>query len=410
MGDLLVRAVRVTATAAEADVLLRRVAALLVDVADWVLADRLDEPDLVTRVAVLTSSGPVDLPPELGPPAARRSSAGSIGILPTVLASAGHVLRLDEAALRAVVAEGDPHAVRQAAMALERGATDVVLIALVARGTPLGVLTLGSHRRLPDDVVAQLPDVARHVATALDAARLLTLQNAVASTMQQSLLPPLPAVPGLSLAARYAPAARGLDVGGDWYDAFRTTTDVVVAIGDVTGHDLAAAARMADLRNLLRAHAVDGLLSPGDLLSRLAQTASVLGLHSTATVTVGRLSREDGAWLLRWSNAGHPPPVLLSQGRARLLEEEPDLMLGVDETRPRATHAVALRPGDLLVLYTDGLVEQRGTSLDERLEGLRRAVEENGDAMPDPLAEHLLRTFAAASADDVALLVLRADG
>ncbi|MDX6266679.1 MAG: hypothetical protein QOD70_1419, partial [Frankiales bacterium] len=176
MGDLLVRAVRVTATAAEADVLLRRVAALLVDVADWVLADRLDEPDLVTRVAVLTSSGPVDLPPELGPPAARRSSAGSIGILPTVLSSAGHVLRLDEAALRAVVSEGDPHAVRQAAMALERGATDVVLIALVARGTPLGVLTLGSHRPLPDDVVAQLPDVARHVATALDAARLLTLQ------------------------------------------------------------------------------------------------------------------------------------------------------------------------------------------------------------------------------------------
>jgi hypothetical protein len=409
VGELLVRAVRATETAAEADVLLRRVAAVLLEVADWVLADRLDEPDLVTRVAVLSTSGPVDLPPELGPPSARRSSAGSIGILPAVLASSGHVLRLDEAALRAVVAEGDTHAARQATMALERDTTDLVLIGLVARGTPLGVLTLGSRRRLPDDVIAQLPDVARHVATALDAARLLTLQNAVASTMQQSLLPTLPAVPGLSFAARYAPAARGLDVGGDWYDAFRTTTDIVVAIGDVTGHDLAAAARMADLRNLLRAHAVDGLLSPDALLSRLAHTVSVLGLHSTATVTVGRLSRVDGSWLLRWCNAGHPPPVLLSHGRARFLEEEADLMLGVDETQPRTTHAVGLGVGDVLVLYTDGLVEQRGADLDERLELLRRSVEEHGDARPDPLAEHLLQTFAASSADDVALLVLRVE-
>jgi serine phosphatase RsbU (regulator of sigma subunit) len=270
------------------------------------------------------------------------------------------------------------------------------------------VLTLGSARPLSNRLLAELPDVVRHVAVALDAAHLVTLQNAVANTMQHSLLPPLPAVPGLALAARYAPAAKGLDIGGDWYDAFHTSTDLVLAIGDVTGHDLAAAARMADLRNLLRAHAVSGELSPDALLARVAQTAGTLGLDCTATVTVGRLAQSGDGWLLRWCNAGHPPPILLRAGVARLLEPAPDLMLGVDDEAPRQTHELELGPGDLLLLYTDGLVEQRGCDLDERLERLRQAVQEH-EAAPDPLAEHLLRTFAATSTDDVALLVVRVD-
>jgi serine phosphatase RsbU (regulator of sigma subunit) len=409
VADLLVRAVRATSVPGEADVLLERIARLLVEHVDWVLADRLDEPDLVTRVVALGRSGPLELPAELGRPPVRRSSAGSIGILPAVLASSGHVLRLGKEQLEALIVHGDGRAGQQAAAALETGARDLVLVGLVARGIPLGVLALGSRDELSADLIEQLPDVAAHVATALDAARLLTLQNAVAATMQQSLLPPLPAVQGLSLAARYVPAARGLDVGGDWYDAFRTSAGLVVAIGDVAGHDLAAAARMADLRNLLRAHAVEGDLPPDALLQRLASTAATLGLDCAATLTVGRLVQRPDGWLLRWCNAGHPPPLVLSAGRACWLDPSPDLMLGVDERASRSTHELLLGPGDTLVLFTDGLVERRGADLETRLEELRAAVEGHG-GQPDPLAEHLLTAFAQASVDDVALLVLRVDG
>jgi hypothetical protein len=406
MTDLLVQAVRATAVPADANTQLTRIAALLAPHADLVLADRLDEPDLVTRVAAMTPLGPLDLPEELGRPSARRSSAGSVGILPSVLAAPGHLLRLGVPELERIADEGDAHAARQAQSVLAGGIRDLVVVALVARGTPLAVLTIGARDALSEPLLEQLPDLAVHVATAVDAARLLTLQNAVASTMQQSLLPPLPAVPGLALAARYVPAARGLDVGGDWYDAFRTRTDFVIAIGDVTGHDLAAAARMADLRNILRAHAVDGELAPHALLQRLADTARVLGLDFTSTVTVGRLRPENGGWQLLWSNAGHPPPVLLRDGRARLLDPTPDLMLGVDDEQPRTSHTSELLPGDVLLLYTDGLVEARGTDLEVRLEELRRAVEEHAGMRPDGLAEHLLTAFAATAADDVALLVV----
>ncbi|MFN2539753.1 MAG: PP2C family protein-serine/threonine phosphatase [Mycobacteriales bacterium] len=409
MRDLLALAVRATAVPADADVLLTRIAMLLADHVDWVFADRLDEPDLVTRVVALSHDGPLELAPELGQPSARRSSAGSIGILPAMLASGAHVLRLRTEELEAVVADGDAHAARQAAGALARGTRDLVVMALVARGVPLGVLTLGSSRPLPEELLEQLPDIASHVATALDAARLLSLQKAVATVMQQHLLPPLPAVPGLSLAARYVPAARGIDVGGDWYDAFRTAAGLVVAIGDVEGHDLAAAARMAELRNLLRAHAVEGDLAPDALLQRLAATASMLGINSTATVTVGRLQQRPDGWLLRWCNAGHPPPLLLAGGVGRWLDPAADLLLGVDDSTVRTSHELLLQAGDTLVLFTDGLVEQRGSDLATRMEELRTAVEMHAGA-PDPLAEHLIEQLAGPAADDVALLVLRVDG
>lgn len=410
MADLLRAVVRATAVPAEADVLLARVAQVLVDSGiEWVLADRLDEPDLVTRVVALGRHGPLSIPEELGPASARRSSAGSTGLLPALLASAGHLMRLTEEDLRAVVASGDNPAAQQAAAVLDFGARELVLVGLVARGTPLGVLVLGYRGAADPALMEQLPDIASHVATALDAARLLTLQNAVARTMQESLLPPMPAVPGLALAARYVPAVRGLDVGGDWYDAFHTGSDVVVAIGDVTGHDLEAAARMADLRNLLRAHAVDGAdLAPDAVLDKLSRTAAVLGLDATATVTVGRLRTCGARWTFTWSNAGHPPPVLLAGGVARLLEPPPDLMLGVEDVVRRTSHVVELGAGDTLVLFTDGLVERRGVLLDEALEELRRTVEAHG-GRPDALAEHLLSTLATSAPDDVALLVVRVE-
>lgn len=409
MTDLLARVVRATA-AADPDALLQRVAEVLLDEADWVLADRLDEPDLVTRVAALGRTGPLQLPEELGRPAAPRSSAGSIGILPAVLDSPGHVLRLGVPDLERFAALGpDKHAAQQATALLANGVEDVVIVGLVARGAPLGVLSVGASSALPEDLLAALPDVAAHVALALEAARLLRLQSAVARAMQERLLPALPAVPGLELAARYVPAARDLDVGGDWYDVFRTADDLVLVIGDVTGHDLEASARMADLRGLLRAHAVHGSPAPDQVLAALAATATALRMDATATVTVGRLApAAGGRWVLRFCNAGHPPPLLLSRGAAAWLAPEPDLMLGVDDSVCRTTHVAELSPGDTVVLFTDGLVEQRGADLDQRLEQLRLAAEGHA-GHPDALADHLLASAGGPLQDDVALLVVRVD-
>jgi hypothetical protein len=421
--SLLAQVVRATATTTDGDVVLDRVAAVLARSADWALADRLDDPDLVSRVAGYDRDGRMALPAWMGGASARRSSAAVVGLLPALLRSPRRMLRLRADDLAALAESGEPHLARQAQTALALGAADLVILGLVARDAVLGVLTVARRDAFTDDEVAELADVATHVGTALDAGRLLALQREVATALQTSLLPPMPAVAGLALAARYVPAARGLDVGGDWYDAFPTSSGVAVVVGDVRGHDLAAAARMADLRNLLRAHVVDRDEPPAALLARLERTAEALGIESSATCVVGRLVRTDGSvdggvdgrggcsgdggWRLLWANAGHLPPVLLHEGRAVLLEPEPDLMLGVESGTARADHEQPLAAGDVLVLCTDGLVERRDSTLDARLEQLRALVEEHGDAPPDLVAERLLAELAAGSTDDVALLVVQ---
>lgn len=407
MPDLLTEVVRATASAPDSDALLDRVARLLTGRATWVLADRLDDPDLVTRVAAYDADGPLVLPGGMGGASSRRSAAGSVGLLPLLRAAPQKVLRLDAAALAATARATEPHRALQASMALSLGARELLLLGVVARDRVVGVLTLGTRSGFRDEDLAELRDVASHVGLALDAARLLAVQHEVATAMQTSLLPPVPAVPGLRLAARYSPAARGLDVGGDWYDAFPTDAGLVVVVGDATGHDVSAAARMADLRNLLRAYAVDRDEPPSALVSRLERAADRLRLDSGATCVVGRLSRTAGAaWQLVWTSAGHLPPVLLHRGRATLLETPADLMLGVDAVTERTDHQQRLEPGDVLLLYSDGLVELRGCSLELRLQLLRTTVEEHAGLTPDALAELLLEVLGMQPTDDVALLVL----
>ncbi len=240
MPDLLSAAVRATAAATGADDLLDRVAQLLVPYADWVVVDRLDDPDLVTRVAAYDATGPLTLAQGRGPEPARRSSAGSVGLLPVLMAAPGRVLRLDHQELLAAAAGHEPHRSRQAGLALSLGATELVLVGLQVRDQLVGVLTLGSRTRVSDEMTGQLADLGLHVGLALDAARRLRVQREVATVLQTSLLPPVPAVPGLSLAARYLPATHGPEVGGDWYD-------VTLRAADVSGL-VAAGATMLDHR------------------------------------------------------------------------------------------------------------------------------------------------------------------
>ncbi|MCU1693121.1 MAG: DNA-binding protein [Frankiales bacterium] len=408
MGHLLAQAVRASAGAVDRDDVLHRVARVLLSRADWVLADRLDEPDLVTRVVALAAEGELPGVPGLGTASDRRSSAGSIGLLPRLALAPSGVLHLDEATLVALTGDPDPRAAGQAAGALALGAREVLLLALRGHGTVVGVLVLGSHDGFSPEVVAELTDVAVHTGLAVDAARLAVSHRAVATALQTSLLPPVPALPGLALAARYSPAAHDLEVGGDWYDAFPGPSGLVVVVGDVEGHDLAAAAQMADLRNLLRALAVDRDEPPSALLGRLDRTAAALGLSISATCVVGVLSPADpsGARTLTWSSAGHLPPLLLAPDGAQLLETDADLMLGVQPGSVRLDHSRVLLPGETLVLFTDGLVEHRGEALDAGLEELRQAAAASAGLDPDALAEQLLRRSEGAD-DDVALLVVR---
>ena len=404
MSDLLADVVRLTTSSTSVDAALDRVVKRLLTHADWVIADRLEEPDLIVRVAAHGTDGPLRLPEGS---AARRSSAGSVGLLPSLLQAPHRMLLLEASTLRELASSDDPHSARQAAGALSLGANQVLVLGLVSRDVLLGVLSLGRATAFADDDLAELADVAAHVGLCLDVARVLAVQRAVATAMQTSLLPPVPAVEGLQLAARYSPASPGLEVGGDWYDAFRTDAGLVVVVGDASGHDIAAAARMADLRNLLRAYAVDRDETPAALVSRLDRSAAVLGLDATATCVLARLRElADSQWSMSWTSAGHPPPVLLRDGRAAFLETVPDLMLGVEASTPRTDHELELGPGDAVVFYSDGLVEVRGTSLQERLEVLRTHVEEYGGGGPEVLAERLLAGLAGTSTDDIALLVL----
>lgn len=410
---LLPALLRTTAGAVGADELLRRTAALLAgSIADWVLADRLAEPDIVVRVAALGTDGPLALPPLAGGDRSRRSSASAGGLLGRLSAMSTPILRLSADELAGLARSADPRLRAQGALAADLGTVEVIVLGTAARGQLNGVLSVGrTHGRFSPDDVAVLELVALHLGVALDAARLLDAQRHVSAVMQTSLLPPLPQVPGLELAARYQAAARGLEVGGDWYDAFSLPDEALaVVIGDIIGHDTAAAARMAELRNQLRALAVDRTESTAATLTRLDCTGRALGRIASGTCLYARLERDGAGWRMRWSSAGHLPPVLVRAGQTQLVETPPDLMLGVDPDCPRTEHAAHLAPGDLLLLCTDGLVEDRRIPLGERLEVLRDLVGQHADDHPDSLADALLTALAEGAEDDVALLVAKVGG
>lgn len=408
MPGLLAEVSHIVAAVSDPDALLDAVATTLLPRVDWVLADRLEAPDLVHRVAAYAAGGTLRLPEGMGRPAARRSQAGSVGLLPALTAAPRRMLLVDRAHMEQLANDADPQRAVQARTALSLGSQAVLLLGLGARDPLVGVLTLGTTGEFTAAAIEEFADVALLVGTALDNARLAVAERAVAETMQVNLLPPLPAVQGLRIAARYRPAALDLAVGGDWYDAFPHDSGLTVVIGDASGHDVTAAARMAELRSLLRAYAIDRPEAPSGLLRRLERTTEALGLDATGTCIVGHLREAPEGWRLRWTNAGHLPPVLLRNGRATVLETSPELMLGVDGETSRTDHERLLAPGETLLLYTDGLVEVPGVSLDERIAQLASVVESAADVPLESFVDRVLQAFAAQPIDDVAILAVQA--
>ncbi|MGW4025732.1 PP2C family protein-serine/threonine phosphatase [Streptomyces sp. NPDC005009] len=292
----------------------------------------------------------------------------------------------------------------------------LLCIPLLTRGAPLGVLTLSppGERWDPDDAVMLL-EFARRAGIAIDNARRFEHNRDIAETLQRALLTDLPATPGLSLAARYLPATHGLNIGGDWYDAFRQRDGgLITVIGDVTGHGLHAAVMMSQLRTALRAYAVDGD-SPGRLLTRLHGYLRHLQPDLFATAVIARF-HPDGR-TLTWAAAGHPPPVLrLPDGRVRTLDAKPGAMLGIPLKQDIGDHTERLPPGSTLALYTDGLVERRARGIDPGIERLAAALgsfdSAELDADLEDSADRILRPLLSDSErdDDVCLLLCHLRG
>ncbi|MEV4369412.1 SpoIIE family protein phosphatase [Nonomuraea sp. NPDC049637] len=396
----------------DVDETLRQLVRLVVPLlADWVVVDLLTEHGGVNRAAVVHHEdgvlvhhedleGPMPAVPEESPMPLSRALRGVTATLagPETYQGApdsGIAVFQQELFRRT--------GMHSAGIAPIRGVREVV-----------GALTLGRAERSGAFTTADLllvEDIARRAGLALDNARLYERQRRVAETMQRHLLPRLPSVPGLEMSALYVPAPRASQVGGDWYDAF-TMPDGATAlvIGDVVGHDLEAAAGMAQVCNMLRAYAGAEQDRPSAILDRLDRAVVRMAQATMATVVLARLEHtDDGRWVLCWSNAGHPPPLLVERdGRTRFLEEGQGLLLGTGIRGVRADAVVELPPGSTLVLYTDGLIESPGHSLDEGLARLSRYAASHTHRPLNALGDMLLeRVRPEDNDDDVAMLTLR---
>ena len=253
-----------------------------------------------------------------------------------------------------------------------------------------------------------LSTVAELCAIAVRRAELFEQKSEITTMLQRAILPrSLPDYADIQLAARYLPAEAEVEVGGDWYDAFEGPDGTLwMSVGDIGGHGVEAAAAMAELRSSVRAAAFAGLGPAGclDVLDGLL-TASSDGQVATAIV----VRFEPDAGQLTWSSSGHLPPVLrYSTGPVQLLDDKLGPMLGLGLTG-RQHGTVAFPPGTTLVLYTDGLVENRGEDLDVGLHRLADAVADPGPRLRSP-GEVADATLAASLAggqrqDDLCVLV-----
>ncbi len=278
---------------------------------------------------------------------------------------------------------------------------------LTVKGRMAGVVEIGSRRqrRFTPEEESLLVLMADRAGLAIEHARAYEREVGTVETLQRSLLPDrLPHLPGVEIAARYLRG--GGVVGGDWYDAIPLEGGAVgVAMGDVVGHGLGAAALMGQLRHAARAYAVEGH-PPAGVLDRLDRL--VRGLEGAQMATLLYLVVEPDLRTVRFASAGHVPPLVVGpDGRGRFLEGAPNPPLGVFESAAHEELSTALEPGSTIVLYTDGLVEERGVPIDAGLEALRRAAEEPGH--PAELCDHLVDSMLAihTAHDDIAVLALQ---
>jgi putative methionine-R-sulfoxide reductase with GAF domain/anti-sigma regulatory factor (Ser/Thr protein kinase) len=288
----------------------------------------------------------------------------------------------------------------------EKGIRTMLGVPMLAGGNLVGVLHVGSYsqRTFSKDEVLLLELAADRIASAVQAG-IAESERRAAGVLQRSLLPSaLPRIAQFEFASRYAPAEMG-GIGGDWYDAFVLPNgDVWVMTGDVAGHGLRAAVVMGRLRSALRAYALLGM-APEDVLQSANRKLQYFELDATATVVSAVFSPPYD--VVRMVSAGHPPPVMVAPGKEPILVPlSPAPPLGAVADLEAQSFSEFMEPGEVLLLYTDGLIERRGESLTDGLERLRVAVRpQDAEAVCRHVMDALIGNWVPQ--DDVALLALR---
>jgi PAS domain S-box-containing protein len=321
---------------------------------------------------------------------------------------------------RQVVRDGVPLAIRDVPESgIDAGALGTPLGSLLAaplleRGRALGSVQVGTLT--PRDFDAETIDVMRlladRVGLAIGRTRLYERERHIARELQRSMLPKrLPPIPGVALAARYRPGDDGISVGGDWYDAVALPGGrVAIAIGDVVGRGISAATTMGQMRSALRAILTQGD-DTGKMADRLNRFTIGLGVGEAVMTTVLLAIFEPTSGRLRYTNAGHPPGLLIApDGTTSYMTAPASVPMGVLDTPRYPEHELELERGSALVLYTDGLIEDPGEVLDiglERLLEAARGVQPDVEVLCEVLLDKGLPPVVR-HPDDVTLLVLRA--
>lgn len=283
-----------------------------------------------------------------------------------------------------------------------------VFLPLIASNRPVGACVIGFDQPhpFPSAERSLLTALSGLIAQALERARLYDAKSALAHGLQNALLPHrLPTWPGITVAGRYLPATGWMDIGGDWYDAIPTEHGLALVIGDVEGHNVAAAATMGQLRSAVQAFATAGH-PPNEVIAGTNRLLIDLGPGLLASCCYLLLDPESAT--AHMVNAGHCPPLLrLPNGDCEILDLPGGPLLGVERTVNYPQSQLNLPPGSLLALYTDGLIETRGTDISVGIDRLRTHLAHTVADSLDDLADSLLRDArqAANRRDDIALLL-----
>jgi hypothetical protein len=286
------------------------------------------------------------------------------------------------------------------------------VVPLVAEDTCLGVLVVSQPgvRRFRPQERSLLDTLGVMAGSALARSLRYDVEHATSVAFQRASLPAsLPSTPGMAVAARYVPAADTAAVGGDWYDVIAITDGrVAVVVGDVVGHGIEAAAAMGHVRSAVRVLA-GGLPEPDQLMRTLLPEVNSIRGALGATMAYGLVDPVTRRF--HFVLAGHPPPLVVpAAGAAAFLPCDPWPPLGVQPATEPGPGSTTLEPGDLVVLYTDGVIERRGEDLSVGLERLRSAAEDLRDLDPDDLCDALVAALTPdVQPDDVALVAIRLD-
>ena len=336
---------------------------------------------------------------------------------PVSLLITGHVMRRVPVDLGAAHVPGSLSAqvvdlVRPQLALHPRALQEVIVLPLLGRNRTLGLMAALPHDQTMEaggEPGTVLELVARRVGLALDNAQLYRSEHVMAETLQRAMLPEQDQIDGLDVWTYYAPNSEHAQVGGDWYDVVHLNEDVVATvIGDVVGHDVEAAATMGQLRSVVRAFAAE-LVDPGTVLSRVDRITAGMRFPRPASLVYATLTRvvdPKGSWTLRYSRAGHLPALLVRAGEVTDLDGAGGRLIGFGG-QERETASADVCPGDVLVFYTDGLVERRDRPVQDGVAALRKICAAASAPDAAGIGEELLMRLADAPEDDIAIVVIR---